>query len=132
MTTMPPDEPVDARSKLACLVFPPGAPDFPRKPVAFVEMARLADGTLLVVIREPFADPEALLRFFLHYPALTGIAIDPRGLLTIPASAYAAAATLGSYDDVVRLHEEAPRGRKPKRYRLRVNDLAALRAALES
>ncbi len=133
MATMPPDAPVDARSKLTCFVFPPGAPPLARKPVAFVAMTMLGDGTLLVVVREAFSEPEALLRFFLHYPALAALAKDPRGLLAVPASAYAAAGALASYDEVVRLYAVAGerRGGKPTHYRLRVADLDALRDALE-
>jgi hypothetical protein len=129
----PPERPLPSNSNLACFVLPHAGLSTEGSHAAVAAKAALADGTLLVVVRELFSDPEALLRYVLRYPKLASLATDARGLLAIPASAYAAACRLQSYTQLVAEHASKTKkgDRKPGHYWLKVNDLAALRNALD-
>jgi hypothetical protein len=125
--TRPPEGPLPPDTKLACFVLPRAGLSTDGGHAAMAAKAALEDGTLLLVVRELFSDPEALLRFVVHYPALAKLATDARGLLVIPASAFDSASRLRSYDELVAKYADA----KPRRFWLKVGDLEALREVLD-
>jgi hypothetical protein len=131
----PPERALPSNTKLACFVLPRAALSTEGSHAAIAAKAALEDGTMLVVVREIFSDPEALLRYVLAYPKLASLATDARGLLAIPASSYAAACQLRGYDELVAQHapkakKGAPKG-SPGHYWLKVSDLDALKEALD-
>ena len=131
----PPERPLPPNTKLACFVLPRAGLSTEGSHAAIAAKAALEDGTMLVVVRELFSDPEALLRYVLAYPKVASLATDARGLLAIPASSYAAACRIQGYDELVAQH--APRAKKgarkgsPGHYWLNVSDLNALKKVLD-